>query len=68
MKKKPICKQCEKQGQKYSVTDSTYGVTTCAGITPGYWDEEGKYHKPVDPNTTTYEYSCSNGHRWTETK
>ncbi len=63
--KKPICKKCEAKGKKYSVTDPMYGATTCMGITPGYWDEGGGYHQPVNPNITTYEYQCSNGHRWT---
>lgn len=61
---KPRCEKCEGEGKKYSVSDPQLGVTTLMGISPGYWDEDGKYHEPYNPNTTTYTYTCSNGHTW----
>ena len=60
--KKPICEKCEKEGNKYSVIEPQYGTTTLMCISPGYWDEDGNYHEPHDPNTTSYVYTCSNGH------
>jgi hypothetical protein len=64
---KPICKQCEEAGKKCSITILTDGMTTCMGVYPGYWDEDGIYHAPYDPNYVTYKYCCSNGHTWMRT-
>ena len=36
--------------------------TTCAYYQP-FYDKEGKYHHH-DGNTTTTDFSCSNGHQW----
>lgn len=64
MNEKPICEQCVKEGKKYSVSEPQFGITTSMMPSPAYWDEEGNYHESYNPNTTTYEYQCSNGHRW----
>ena len=63
---KPICKICESEGRKYSVTMSNFGTTTLMGIIPAYWDEDGIYHDSIDPNKTTFHHHCSNGHLITE--
>lgn len=63
---KPICEQCEKEGKKYTVQQPMYGMTTLLAYTPGYWDEEGNYIQNNNPNTTTYNYECSNGHSWSK--
>jgi len=65
--KKPICEKCVEAKQKYSVTEPMSGMTTLMCPAPGRWDEEGNYHEGFDPNTTTYTYTCSNGHSWDET-
>ena len=64
---KPKCEKCINENKKYSVTQPQYGITTLMGISSGYWDEDGKYHEPYNPNRTTYTYICSNGHSWTQT-
>lgn len=66
MNEKPICEKCIAEGKKYSISEPLYGVTTLMNITPAWWDEDGKYHESINPNKTTYEYNCSNGHRWTK--
>ncbi len=66
--KKPVCKICESGNKKYSVVEPTFGTTTLMGISPAYWDEDGKYHEQLNPNHTTFEFICSNGHKWTEVK
>ena len=62
--KKPVCKDCEAAGRKYSVSMPMGGVTTLMAVQPGYWDEDGKYIPPDNPNHTTYYLECSNGHSW----
>lgn len=57
------CPQCKKEGKKSKVYPGV-GYTTCM-YCPPFYDEEGKYHNH-DGNVTTQEYSCSNGHKWTE--
>lgn len=65
---KPICDQCKNENKKYTVTEPTGGFVTLMAIQPGYWDEEGEYHPPYNPNRTTYTYTCSNKHSWNVTK
>jgi hypothetical protein len=62
------CEQCVSEGKTSSVSEPQYGITTLMGIAPGYYDETGNYVPPYNPNRTTYEWSCSQGHRWTEVK
>lgn len=62
---KPKCTACDIKGDKYSVFEGML-TTTAMAVAPPYWDEEGKYHVPSNPNTTTMHYRCSNGHTWSE--
>ena len=56
------CPICKKEGLKSTV--SIGGCwTTLLGFTPSY-DEDGKYHSN-DPNITTCDAWCSNGHSFT---
>jgi hypothetical protein len=63
---KPTCKQCDKKGKKYSVYQGMSTTTLMAWGNP-YWNEDGDYIIPPNPNTTTTQYRCSNGHNWSET-
>lgn len=58
------CQECEKAGHRSKVFRGG-GVSTAMGGQT-FWDEDDRFHRH-DPNTTTWEYSCSNGHRWSET-
>ena len=58
-----ICQECKAAGQTSRV--SVGGGCTTAMYCPPFYDEEGKYHSH-DLNTVTTSYSCSNGHRWSE--
>jgi hypothetical protein len=60
-----ICQECKKEGKKSRVYVGG-GMTTLMGVS-SFYDEEGRYHMH-DPNTTTTDFSCSNGHRWTESR
>jgi hypothetical protein len=57
------CLTCLEEGRKSTITPHG-GSTICMGFSP-YYDEEGKYHSH-DPNTSSFWYSCSNGHEWGE--
>lgn len=57
------CPECVKNNQKSIMSVGT-SMTTLMYSAP-FYDEEGRYHSH-NPNTTTTEYSCSNGHRWRE--
>lgn len=61
------CPVCAEKGMKSTVQEPMYGVRTLMCPSPGYWDENGNHHYGHDPNYTTYEYECSNGHAWKET-
>lgn len=56
-----ICFECKLLGQD-SVTYSSSGSTTLAWSSP-FWDEKGLPHFH-DSNWTTYDVSCSRGHRF----
>ncbi len=58
-----ICKECQKDGQKSTVTGG-FGTTTLLASYP-FWDEDGRYHLH-DYNTSRRRYTCSRGHEWTE--
>jgi hypothetical protein len=62
------CQKCIKEGKKSTILMPMYGTTTLMAYSPGYYDEDGNYQPSVNPNTTTYQYSCSNGHSWVDTK
>ena len=57
------CPECVKNNQKSTMSVGA-SMTTLMYSAP-FYDEEGRYHSH-NPNTTTTEYSCSNGHRWSE--
>lgn len=54
-----ICPICKREGKKSKVYIRCQ-TTTCMAY-PAYYDEDGKYIRD-DPNTTTINYHCSNGH------
>lgn len=55
------CPVCLQMGEKSKVF-SRWSSSTCMG-SQKYWDEDGNLHIH-DPNRTTAQYSCSNGHIW----
>ena len=59
------CPACAKQGLESVVTPGI-GLCTAAYYIP-FHDEDGNYHHH-DENLTTTGYSCSNGHKWTESE
>ena len=58
-----ICNQCKNLGLKSEIYPGN-GMSTCMGFIQ-YYDQEGNLHVH-DPNTTRYDYRCSNGHTWVE--
>jgi len=58
-----ICPTCNVEGKTSRVTIGRGSVTLV--YSAPFYDEQGKFHKH-DTNTHTQEYTCSNGHRWTE--
>lgn len=60
---KPKYKICETENKQYRVYQGVTITTDVAAPAP-YWDEEGNYIVSPDPNTSSTEYSCSNGHKW----
>jgi len=57
------CPVCEKEELKSFVYPGM-STSTLMYCSP-YYDEDGKYHSH-DANTHTTQYSCSNGHNWSE--
>jgi hypothetical protein len=58
-----FCKECKAENKKSKVYVGSQ-TTTLLGWFP-YYDEDGEFHNH-DPNTITTNYSCSNGHIWSE--
>ena len=60
-----ICPECRSAGLKSQVY---LGMRerSAMSVAP-YWDEDGQYHSHNLSSSTT-QYSCSNGHRWSETR
>lgn len=57
---KVICPACKREGQLSMVS---CGPTISTSVhAPGYYDENGVWTQPPDPNTHTTRYRCSNGH------
>ena len=56
-----ICGQCEREGKKSKVYVGLPTGTLMGWVS--YYDEDGNYVNE-DPNVTTTDYSCSNGHRF----
>ena len=65
MPEKPVCEECEAAGDSYGVHTGLQRRTLMARPEP-YWDEDGNYVEPEDPNYTIVTYRCSNGHEWQE--
>lgn len=57
------CEKCQLEGKK-STIQIGMSMTTCMG-TNTYYDESGNFHYH-DPNSTSTDYRCSNGHEWQE--
>lgn len=57
------CPTCIENDQTSTVT--SHGSTTTLMPIHRYWDDYGNYHYH-DPNTTTENLSCSNGHSWSK--
>lgn len=62
MRNKLFCPICVKESNKSTVFIGLSMTTLMC--TQEYYDEDGKYHFH-NPNTITTEYSCSNGHKFT---
>lgn len=60
---RPRCPECPVDGD-YSVMPVRKLKTSLAGPR-GVYDADGEYHPPIDPNTVTTTYRCTNGHEWT---
>lgn len=58
-----FCPECKKEDRKSRVTPGFSSSTMM--YCPPFYDEDGRYHVH-DVNQSSTEYSCSNGHRWTE--
>lgn len=56
------CPRCVGEGKRSQVYAGG-GFSTLVACQP-FYDEDGIYHSH-DLNTQTWNYSCSNGHRWT---
>ena len=54
------CSECIKEDKKSIVTEVSTSV-----YSPTRWDEDGKRIKGIT-RITEAQYSCSNGHTWTE--
>jgi hypothetical protein len=55
------CHQCESAGLRSTVRQlASYSTLLMA---EHWYDEDGNFHYH-DPNVTTTEYRCSNGHMW----
>lgn len=57
------CPECEKEGKKSCVYIGGTFVTLMSVFS--YYDEDGNHHTH-NPNTSTTNYSCSNGHKWSD--
>lgn len=59
------CPECEKEGEKSLVYAD--GSMMTAVYLPPFYDEEGRYHHH-DPNSHSTTFTCSLGHKWSESK
>ena len=57
-----ICPYCQAENKVSRVYPNDTGRMTCLGHMP-YYDEKGNFHDH-NPNCSTYEVSCSEGHRY----
>ena len=58
------CPKCIEEGKRSVVTQGLSSTTLM--YIPIQYDEDGKRMQSSIQNTSTTEYSCSNGHRWSE--
>lgn len=58
-----ICETCKAEGRTSRVCGQGGSYMTLLNCTP-FYDEQGRHHYH-DSNTTTDNFECSNGHRWT---
>lgn len=60
------CPKCVEEGKKSTVQP---GVSSCTLMSySGYYNKEGTYVNVPDPNTHYTDCTCSNGHKFTETR
>ena len=57
------CPLCEKLGKKSKLYQPGGTFTTCMGMPPPYYDENGDYHFH-ETNLSRQNYHCSNGHSY----
>jgi hypothetical protein len=57
------CPECMAEGKTSTVTEGMTSTTLM--YFPTRWDEHGNL-MPTGRNTSTTDYSCSNGHHWKE--
>lgn len=57
------CPQCESTGMRSQVFPGPRYTTLMSSHS--YYDEDGRLHHH-DPNVSTTQYKCSNGHEWPE--
>lgn len=57
------CPECVKEDEKSTIQVGGM-ITTSMAWTP-FYDEDGELHSH-DPNTSSTSYSCSRGHKWSE--
>lgn len=57
------CARCSEEGKRSKVYVGASSSTLMMG--EAFFDEEGRWHSH-DPNTRATQYSCSEGHEWTE--
>jgi hypothetical protein len=60
------CPKCQEEGKRSTVTQGV-SQTTLMHI-PIQYDEDGNRMQSIVNNTTTTNYSCSNGHYWSDKK
>jgi hypothetical protein len=61
-----ICEQCQKEELKSRIDLLPMGVRTAMGW-QDFYDEDGKFHCH-DPNVTTFNHKCSNGHEFSKSQ
>lgn len=60
-----ICDKCKSEGKESKIYIGM-STRTLMASPPPYYNEKGDLVTFKDPNHTTTEYSCSNGHSWRE--
>ena len=60
------CDRCIENNEAHTVTPG-FTTRTLMMPRPGYWNEQNQWVESKDPNTTSVDYTCSKGHRWSIT-